>query len=676
MSPVTELQRRELLREMLARRAKQASEDQPTSVGQRALWMFDQLHPGSPAYHLGGAARVEGPFDVDRMRAAFQKVIDRHPVLRTGLVLVDDELKQRVATTMPADFTVIDLSGRSPADVDSAVTAFTERPFNLASGPMMRAQVAKLDDERHLLLLSSHHIATDLWSFGILAEDLRRAYLGEQQDRPGVSYLEFVRWQQENLASPRATASAEYWQRQLDGDVPRLDLPLDRPRPARPAHRAAGHSFTLDRQLTAGLKRIARDTGATPYVALLTVFTALMHRYTGQRDIWIGSATSSRGQAAFQEVLGYFANMMVVRTKLDHGVDFTGLLGQVRDTVLDGMEHQDFPYPMVVRQVADRRDDGSTTLFDVAFHYETAPWQAQRGLSLLGTGFEDAEIELGPVTLRPYEVPTHGSEHDLALFVEEIDGVSYCSLRYAVDLFDRETVVRMAEHLQTLAGSCVAQPTTDIGMLPMLSAAERKQLLDEWNRPDDGIATAGSCAHHVVMAQAERTPDNLAVVCEERSLTYRSLVAEAARLAAFLRSRGVGPEVKVGLFADGSCDLMVGMLGVMMSGGAYVPLDPGYPAKRVSYMLEDSAVALLLTQRHLVSTLSEVDVPKICLDDPIPDVGTVSGDEPNADNLAYIIYTSGSTGRPKVSWSNTAVWSTWTSRTGTVSPRTRTGGSC
>ncbi|MFD1046005.1 AMP-binding protein, partial [Kibdelosporangium lantanae] len=393
--------------------------------------------------------------------------------------------------------------------------------------------------------------------------------------------------------------------------------------------------------------RIARDTGATPYVALLTVFTALMHRYTGQRDIWIGSATSSRGQAAFQEVLGYFANMMVVRTKLDHGVDFTGLLGQVRDTVLDGMEHQDFPYPMVVRQVADRRDDGSTTLFDVAFHYETAPWQAQRGLSLLGTGFEDAEIELGPVTLRPYEVPTHGSEHDLALFVEEIDGVSYCSLRYAVDLFDRETVVRMAEHLQTLAGSCVAQPTTDIGMLPMLSAAERKQLLDEWNRPDDGIATAGSCAHHVVMAQAERTPDNLAVVCEERSLTYRSLVAEAARLAAFLRSRGVGPEVKVGLFADGSCDLMVGMLGVMMSGGAYVPLDPGYPAKRVSYMLEDSAVALLLTQRHLVSTLSEVDVPKICLDDPIPDVGTVSGDEPNADNLAYIIYTSGSTGRPK-----------------------------
>ncbi|MFJ6379385.1 amino acid adenylation domain-containing protein [Kitasatospora sp. NPDC092039] len=647
--PTTAPDRREQLRELLLARARQAAALQDVAAGQRALWLFDQLHPGSPAYHLSGAARIDGPFDPARMRDAFQRVLDRHPALRTTLVQEDGELRQKVNAALAADFTETDLTGRAPHEVDAAVTAFTERPFDLAAGPMLRAQVARLDDDAHLLVLTAHHVATDLWSFGLIADDLRRCYAGEPlAGRPAAGYLDFVRHQRQWLAGPQAEAAAAYWRRQLAGEVPRLDLPLDRARPARPSHRAAAYSFVLDRELTAALKETARAAGATPYVALLSVFNVLLHRYTGQRDLWLGTATSNRNQAAFQEVVGYFANMMTVRTAVAPGCTFRDLLGQVRATVLDGMEHQDLPFPLVVRQTAEGRGDGSTTLYDVVFHYETAPWSAQRGLSLLGTGFTDTRIPLGDVELRPYEVPTHGSEHDLALFVEEIDGVSYCSLRYSVDLFERATVARMAEHLATLARGCATEPDRDVGLLPMLSGAERKQVLVGWNRPDDGQAAPGSCIHHLVAAQAGRTPDRIAVVGADRTLTYRQLIDEAERLAVVLRGHGVRPEVRVGISVDGRADLMVAMLAVLTAGGAYLPLDPGYPVKRLEYMLADADVALLLTHRELLERLPVGELPVLLLDEehPLPDPAPEPV-EPTADNLAYIIYTSGSTGRPK-----------------------------
>ncbi|MGW3044483.1 amino acid adenylation domain-containing protein [Kitasatospora sp. NPDC001159] len=647
--PITTPDRREQLRELLLARARQAAALQDVAVGQRALWLFDQLHPGSPAYHLSGAARIDGPFDPARMRDAFQRVLDRHPALRTTLVQADGELRQKVNATLVADFTETDLTGCAPHEVDAAITAFTERPFDLAAGPMLRAQVARLDGGAHLLVMTAHHIATDLWSFGIIADDLRRCYAGEPlSGQPAAGYMDFVRHQQQWLSGPQAEAASAYWQRQLAGEVPRLDLPLDRARPARPSHRAAAYSFVLDRELTATLKETTREAGATPYVALLSVFNVLLHRYTGQRDLWLGTATSNRSQAAFQEVVGYFANMMTVRTTVAPGATFRELLGQVRTTVLDGMEHQDHPFPLVVRQAAEGRSDGSTTLYDVVFHYETAPWSAQRGLSLLGTGFTDTRIPLGDVELRPYEVPTHGSEHDLALFVEEIDGVFYCSLRYSVDLFERDTIARMAEHLQILVHGCATEPDRDLSLLPMLGEAERKQVLVGWNRPDDGKAGPASCLHHLVIEQAERTPDRIAVVGADREMTYRQLIAEVDHLAAVLRARGVRPEVRVGISVDGRADLMVAMLAVLTAGGAYVPLDPGYPVKRLEYMMADSAIALLLTHRELVERLPVGEVPVLLLDEehPLPDPAPEPV-EPTADNLAYIIYTSGSTGRPK-----------------------------
>ncbi|MFD0820023.1 amino acid adenylation domain-containing protein [Micromonospora zhanjiangensis] len=641
--------RRELLREMLRARAARADAGQPVSAGQRALWLFDQLHPGSPAYHLAGAARIEGPLDIDAMRTAFQRVLDRHPALRTTLALADGELRQRVHATMAADFTVADLTGLDPAGIDAAVLEFTEKPFDMAADPMLRARIGRLDDGTHLLLLASHHIATDLWSFGLLAEDLGRFYAGATEQRPpAAGYLDYVRRQQQWLDGPEAVAAAAYWADRLGGEVTRLNLPTDRPRPARPSHRAAACSFTLDRELTSALRETARRYGCTPYMSLLAVFSLLMSRYSGQRDVWIGTATANRDQAAFRDVVGYFANMSAIRTGVRPGDTFGDLLSRVRESVLGAMSHQDYPFPLVLQQTAESRADGATVLFDVAFHYETVVADAGRGLSLLGTGFTDLRIPVGDIVLRPYEVPAHGSEHDLALFVEEVDGVSYCSLRYAVDLFDAGTAERMAGHLQVLARACAARPADDTGLLPLLPGAERDLVLRGWNRPDDGIAGPGDCVHHLIEAQARRDPDRIAVVGGDRSLTYRELIDESRRLAAVLRGHGVGPEVKVGLSVDGRADLLVGMLGTMMAGGAYVPMDPGYPPRRLEYMMADSAVALLLTTADLAARLPVGDVPVLLLEEPhevpatLPDVP-----EPTGANLAYVIYTSGSTGRPK-----------------------------
>ncbi|QFY07531.1 amino acid adenylation domain-containing protein [Nonomuraea phyllanthi] len=646
--------RREMLRELLRSRAAQAAEHQPASAGQRALWLFDRLHPGSPAYHLGGAARIEGAFDVPAMKAALTQVIRRHPVLRTTLAQVDGELRQRVSGEAGVEFDELDMVGCPAEWVDQVVAEFTQRPFDLARGPLLRAQVVRLDDDVHLLVLAAHHVATDLWSFGIIAGDLQRFYEAEVTGVPAVTegpaagYLDFVRWQSELLDGPAGRAAAAYWARRLQGEAPQLDLPLDRPRPARPAHRAASCGFTLDRELTLALKELARQAGTTPYVALLAVLNVLLHRYTGQRDIWIGSATSSRGRPAFHEIVGYFANIMVVRTGIEPGQTFRSLLDQVRETVLDGLEHQDYPFPLVIQQLAESRSDPGAPLFNVAFHYESSLSSAQRGLSLLGTGFTDAEIAVGDVVLKPYELEHHGSEHDLTLFAEEVDDTLYCSLRYATDLFDRQTVQDMAHHFRVLARECVRRPDAGLGTLSLLEPAERQRVLTAWNRPGDGVSTGLTCAHHLVIAQAERTPERVAVVCEERSLTYAELVAEARALASVLRARGVGPEVKVGLSADGSCDLVVGMLAVMIAGGAYIPLDPGYPPKRLEYMMEDSDVRLLLTQRHLAGRLPATGAPVLYLDDdhPAPDPAPEAV-EPTADNLAYVIYTSGSTGRPK-----------------------------
>ncbi|MQS14936.1 amino acid adenylation domain-containing protein [Streptomyces kaniharaensis] len=649
----TEADRREQLRALLKARAARGPQSHPVAEGQQALWTFQQMYPHSPAYNVGVAARVLGDLDVPALRTALQRLLDTHPAMRTALVAEDGQLRQRVRTTVPLDFTEVDLTGRTPAEIDAAVAAFNDRPFDFAQDAMLRAAVARLDGGTHLLMLCAHHVASDLWTFDVLMRDLEQHYRAVRAGRPAgaarpeTEYLDFVRWQREWLASPAGRAAERYWLDRLDGDLQPLDLPLDRPRPATPAHRAGAHTFRLGEKLTAALKDLARECGATPYSASLAVFQLLMHRYTGQRDVLVGSVASGRSRAAFQQVAGYFANPLVIRAEVRGEQSFRELVGQTRTTVLDGLQYGDYPFPLLARRLAERRPGSPSGLYNVTFYYESASWDAQDGLSLFGTGHADAQMRFADLTLRPYPLAVQGNEHDLTLFVEEVDGSLCGSLRYATDLFDAATAARIAEHFVSCAEACVARPDAAMGTLPLLTADEERQLAS-WSRPDDGVATADSLVHELILAQAERTPDAVAVDAGQDRLTYRELVERAHRLAAVLRGHGIGPEDKVGLSVDGSVRLVTGMLGVLLAGGAYIPMDPNYPVKRLEYMMEDSAVRLLLTERHLLGRLPHEGVPVLCLDedhplpDPLPEPAA-----PRADNLAYVIYTSGSTGRPK-----------------------------
>ncbi|MFK0140882.1 amino acid adenylation domain-containing protein [Streptomyces murinus] len=628
----------------------------PVSEGQRALWLFDQMHPGSPAYNLCFAAEVTGPLDAGALRTALQGILDHHPVLRTAVLQEGGELVQRVRTGIALDFAERDLGEGSDDGIDTAVTAFVERPYDLAAGAFLRCEVLRTGAGRQVLLIGTHHIAADLWAFSLLLRDLQQAYPAVRAGRPvrlpapAADYRDYVSWQRELVAGPRGRASAAHWAKALDtgpaGEIPRLELPADRARPARPGHRSAVHAFTLDTDVTAELRALARETGGTLYTAVLTVFNLLMHRYTGQEDIWLGSVATGRGRPAFEEVVGYFANLMVLRTRIERRQSFRDLLEQVRETALDAMEHQDYPYPLVAGRVA--QGSAGTGLFDVAFYYESTSVEAEQGLSLFATGAAGARLAVGDLEMRPYPVPVQGSEQDLAVFAEEVDGRVSCSLRYAVDLFEPRTAEALGRHFRALAAACAARPDAPHDTLEMLAPEERRQVLTEWSRPGDATPLAHRGVHELVLEQAARTPGAIAVACGDEQLTYRQLADQARDLALVLRARGVGPEVKVGLTGDGTPRLFVGLLAVLMAGGAYIPLDPTYPAKRLEYMIEDSAVALLLAQRAVVDRLPAVDVPVLHLDDvPEPPADAPALPAPDGGRLAYVIYTSGSTGRPK-----------------------------
>ncbi|MFI2184143.1 amino acid adenylation domain-containing protein [Streptomyces sioyaensis] len=645
-------QRREALRALLRDRARRSVEPQPASQGQRALWTFDQIHPGSPAYNLSFAARVEGPLDTGALRTALQQIVDHHAGLRTTLVEHEGEVRQRIARHGTLDFTESDLAHRPAEEVDAEVTRFCTLPFDLSRGPLLRAATIRRADG-HLLLLSAHHIAMDLWSFGLFMDDLRRCYPAAaagcraEPAHPGQGYLDYARWQADRLGGEQAAADAAYWEERLAGAVPVLDLPTDRPRPAVPGHLGSVHTFRLGHEVTERVDGLAQAHRTTPYVVLLAAFNLLMHRWTGQTDICVGSVSSGRSRAAFQEVLGYFSNLTVLRTAIGRQQSFGELVDEVRETALGALEHQDHPFPLLAERLAGLRPGGGSPLFNVAFYYESAAWSAQSGLSLFGTGFTDARLELGDLTLRPYPLAVQGTEHDLSLFVEEVDGDLCCSLRYATDLFEPGTVRRLAESFATLTARCLTSPDRHHALLDAVPDADHR-LLEGWNRLADGARSTGRCAHHLVLEQAARTPDAPAVVHGSTTLSYRQLVQRATDLAAELQARGVGPDVRVGLSAEGSPELVVGMLAVLLAGGAYVPLDPAYPHDRLTYMLDNCRAALLLTLRRHTGQLPLTDLPVLCLDEirPAPG-GRLTGPAPAPDDLAYVIYTSGTTGRPK-----------------------------
>jgi amino acid adenylation domain-containing protein len=548
---------------------------------------------------------------------------------------------QRILPTLTVNIPVVDLQGLKEAEVQQIITKEVRQPFDLGKAPLLRVTLLRLEPEFHLLILTLHHIIIDGWSMGIFIKELSALYQAFATGSPTplpeltIQYGDFTIWQRQWLTEELQQRQLDYWKQQLASAPPLLELPTDYPRPSVQTFSGAIKEFKLNSNLTAQLKTLSRKSGTTLFMTLLAAFAVLLHRYSGQDDICIGSPFANRNRTEVESIIGFFVNTLVLRTQIKENPSFSDFLNQVPQVILDAHAHQDVPFEQVVEALQPERSSSYNPLFQVMFALEN--------LSL-------DTLELPGITLTPELVERGTAQCDLSLLLWETKTGLIGVWEYNTDLFDDATIARMAGHFQTELEGIVANPQQRVSELPLLTQQERHQLLFEWNNtfakyPQD------KCIHQLFEEQVELTPDAVAVVFEGTQLTYRELNARANQLAHYLLSLGVKPETLVGICVERSLEMIVGLLGILKAGGAYVPLDPAYPSERLAFMLEDSAVPVLLTQQRLVDRLPQHEAQIVCLDTQWEAIAQYSSQNiaggVNAENLAYVIYTSGSTGKPK-----------------------------
>jgi amino acid adenylation domain-containing protein len=618
------------------------------SFAQQRLWFLDQLEPGNPFYNLPVAARLQGQLDAPALQHSLDHLVRRHEALRTMFADVDGRPVQRIADELRVPLDLLDVSsvaGDEPENrVQGLLAEIASRPFDLAHGPLLRATLVKLAPHDHVLLLTMHHIVSDGWSMGVLLQELSHLYDAYRQGKPAclpglsIQYADFAAWQRHWLQGDELNQQLAYWKERL-GDGPAvLELPTDRPRPAQQTFHGAVQSVELSAELASGLRQVSRREGATLFMTVLAAFQTWLHRYTGQTDISVGCPIANRTQLELEGLIGFFVNTLVMRGDLSGDPTFKELLGRVRETTLGAYAHQDVPFEKLVEVLAPERSRSHAPLFQVALVLQNAPlsWPARQG-------------EADGLRVSPWMVDNGTSKYDLTLFLWEENSQLLGAIEYNRDLFDASTIQRMWGVFTTMITGIVSDASQRLSQVPLLTADERQKLLVEWNATQQEYPVA-QCFHDLFAAQAKRTPQSIAVVCGGRSLTYQELDVQSNRLAHYLRSLGVGPEVLVGVCLERSVDLLVSLLGVHKAGGAYVPLDPAYPRERLGFMLGDAKAAVLLTQRSLLGILPSHTAQVVCVDERTwnmagHDDAPVSGVTPN--HLAYVIYTSGSTGKPK-----------------------------
>ncbi|MFI0479413.1 amino acid adenylation domain-containing protein [Actinomadura sp. 9N215] len=626
----------------------------PLSFGQQRLWFVDQLEPGSAEFVVPTQIRLGPDLDQAALGAALDAVTARHEILRTRLVAGADGVPHQVIDppgTVPLP--VIDLSGLAePArTAQQLIAQDAELAVDLAAGPMVRASLYRLDPAEHLLVLTMHHVSYDEWSDQIFRRELTALYeafrAGEPDPLPPlpVQYADFAAWQRSALTGETLDGQLAYWREQL-AEAPMLELPTDRPRPPEPSRAGAVLGFRVPVSVAEGLRAVAGDNDASMFMTLLAAYSIVLGRYSGQDDIVVGTPVAGRNRAETEDLIGFFVNTLVMRTDLSGDPGFGELLGRVRDMSLAAYANQDLPFEQLVDALVTDRDS-DTPFFRVLFNY--AP--GDRRLTRQATPAEESAD--GPeVELEDFEIDVN-TRFDVRLAMsDDADGGLSGGIHYSAELFDPATIRRLAGHLLTVMSAVVSDASAPVSRLPLLTAAERTQVLDGWNDTDVTWPDAEG-VHELVTARAAETPDAIAVVDGRRSLSYAALMERAGRLAAYLRTTGAGPDTVVGLCLPRGADLVTAVLAVWQAGGAYLPLDPDYPPERLAYMLTDSRAAVLVGTAAVVEDLPVRRVRVVALDDPSVRraLAASTAPEPVAarrpDSLAYVIYTSGSTGTPK-----------------------------
>ncbi|MCZ8066315.1 MAG: amino acid adenylation domain-containing protein [Microcystis sp. LE17-20D] len=620
----------------------------PLSFAQQRLWFLHYLSPDSRSYNTLEILQIEGNLNLTVLEQSLGELINRHEIFRTTFPTVSGEPIQKIA--LPSRFQLkvdnyqdLDENEQS-AKIQQVAELEAGQAFDLTVGPLIQFKLLQLSPQKSVLLLKMHHIIYDGWSFGILIRELSALYeaflnnLSNPLPPLSIQYADFAVWQRQYLSGEVLDKQLKYWQEQLATVPPVLTLPTDRPRPAIQTFQGGVERFQLDQNVTQSLKKLGQDHGATLFMTLLAAFGVLLSRYSGQSDLLVGSPIANRNQAAIEPLIGFFANTLALRVNLSENPSFLELLKQVKQTTLEGYAHQDLPFEMLVEKLQPDRDLSRNPLVQVMFALQNI---SQDTWNLSGLSIESLSLSVEETVRFDLEVNCWQNLEGLVI-----------DWTYSRDLFDTATIARMGEHFQNLLQAIILNPQAKVKEIPLLEPKEREQLLISWNNTKTDYSQE-QCIHQLFEKQVEQTPDAIAVVFEEQSLTYSELNCRANQLAHYLQSLGVGPEVLVGISVERSLEMIVGLLGILKAGGAYVPLDPDYPTERLQFMLEDCEATVLLTQSNLKDKLP---LDQVLQSDKVlyldkdkfaqyPIYNPTVQNKPN--NLTYVIYTSGSTGQPK-----------------------------
>ncbi len=616
----------------------------PLSFAQQRLWFLDQLAPGGIEYNMPSTLRLTGPLDVTALERSLNEIVRRHEILRTSFTKFEGEPVQLIAPSLIVPLPLLDLSilpeNEREVEVRRVVRDEGRKPFDLALGPLIKATLIRLAAEDHLLLLLQHHIVSDGWSLGILLRELGVIYDAFSHGKSSpleelpIQYADFALWQRTWLQEDVLDKQLSYW-KQVLGELPQFYFPMDHPRPAVQSFHGDRLSVVVPVDVVAGLNAWSRRENATLYMVLLAAFNALLHRYTGQNEVVLGSPIANRNLPEVEGLIGFFVNSLVMRNSVDGNADFRELLARVREGTLGAYEHQDLPFERLVEVLEPERDLGRNPLFQIIFAVQNAPLEGQK---------------IGGLTLETMSGESETTRFDLEVHIWERGSELTIVFIYNTALFEPATIERLALHYQNVLRAMVADAGRRIADIELLSSEERDQLVIGWNATGREYPR-GKRIDELFEAQAVRSAEAVALIDGGERLSYGEVNRRANQVGRYLRERGVRRGSLVGIAMERSVDLIVGILGILKAGGAYVPLDPSYPQERLKYILGDTGAAVILTQQRHMDSLPQSGAEVVCLDRDRQEIGAQSGEnlgiEGVAEDLAYVMYTSGSTGVPK-----------------------------
>jgi amino acid adenylation domain-containing protein len=617
----------------------------PLSFAQQRLWLVCQMEPESPFYNIHSAALLEGEFRVPALEQALSEIMNRHDVLRATFTAVDGQPLQIIGPSQKQRFPIVDLSALSGDDRRAGILTlpshYASRPFNLSSGPLLRVTLILLKENECLLLLTMHHIVSDAWSMSILFKEMVSFYEAFSNGRPlslgelPIQYADYAAWQREWLSGDVLEGQLQYWKRQLGGSLPALRLPTDKPRTALQSHSASMEPVVFPKPIADLIRASSRQYDVTPFMLLLSAFSALLQRYSRQDEALIGSPVANRNRTETEGLIGFFINALVLRVNLSKDPNFEQLLNRTREVILGAFAHQDLPFDMLVMELQPERNFSHMPLFQVAFSLENGP---------------TAPVEIKQLNITRVASDTGAMPYDLNLTLLDSASGFWGTLGYNTDLFDQLTIKVMISHFTTLLEDAISNPKQKISDLTLLNEKQMRQVVTEFNQTNRDYPI--NLLQDFFRKQVELSPDAVAVVFNDEQVTYYELNRRANRLAQILLSRSVaGPDKVVAICLERSIEMVVAVLGVLKSGSAYLPLEPSYPQQRISYILTDCSASIVLTDSSTLWQIDQIEAEFLCLDmDPVTSLlDQAEPPSPNVspDNLAYVIYTSGTTGRPK-----------------------------